>query len=347
MQLRAFSLAALACLAVSACGERGQQLPFETPTADPVVKTVPDAGGTVSTPAGASVQLPAGAVAGGTTVTLSPVAAQASSASGTAAAQNAFKLDPAGLQLTTPADVDLSLNRAQAAWMASVVVSTPGGVIEDGQGSVDLATGLLRGSISKLGTVSAVIPEPAAVLRAGPLSAATAAVEPVFTPRTAVAVPTKSLRGDCGAPGKRCDGLVVEVSASLLDLVDSAVVIYPRMEGEIRITGATAAGALTLVAPLRVRLSSRANATTVPSRITAAATAATVVTETAGRITLSNLKVVGESGSSRGETTATLVIEYQGTRAFIRLGHSFLATVAGGTRENVTVAARIPLLRVE
>ena len=346
--IRPLSLAALACAAAAACSDHNSAFSLDGPDAEPVVRTIPAAGGTVSTAAGATVQLPAGAVAAGTTVTLTPTAAAATSASGTAASQVAFRVEPAGLALNAPATVDLMVGRAAAdAWLASVVVSAPGAVVENGEGSVDLATGLLRGEISRLGTVSAVIPEAAAVLRAGPLSAATRQLSAPAAPLAAVATPTRALRGDCGAPGKRCGELTVEVSPNLLELVSAAAVVYPQLSGEIAINGTSATGSIALSAPLRVRLESDANATTIPARITAIATPATVVTEVAGRITLSNLRVVGESGSSRGDATASLTVEYEGARAFIRLSHTFDAAVAGGAREPVTVAARIPLARVQ
>jgi hypothetical protein len=100
-----------------------------------------------------------------------------------------------------------------------------------------------------------------------------------------------------------------------------------------------------MVAPVRVRLSSRANAATVPVRITAQATPATVVTETAGHLTLANMRVIGESGATHATTTYTLSVDYSGTQAFIRLTHDFETTVANGTREPVTVAAQVPLVR--
>lgn len=341
MNHRSIALAALACAALAAC-DKGQQLPFEQ-TNDPVTRTVGSDGATVSTPAGASVQLPAGAVASGTQVSLTPTVAPASTASGTAASVNAFVLQPAGLSLTKAADVDLNVNRAENAWLASVVVQTPNGLVESGDAGVDLASGVLRGQITALGTVQAVIPEAAAVLRARPLGSA--AVRLPAPSYAAVTAPTRSLKGDCGAPGKRCAGLSVEVSQNLLALVDTAAIVYPQISGAIAINGAAATGSLSMLAPVRVRLASRANAATIPVRITAAATPQTVVAETTGRVTLSNVKVTGESGSTRSETLYTLTVDYTGAQAFIRLSHQFETTVANGQREPVTVAAQIPLVR--
>lgn len=346
MTHRPIALAVLACAALSACERAGQSLPFDSASQEPVTRTVPAAGGTVSSAAGASVQLPAGAVPAGTAVTLTPTAAQPS-ASGTAASDNAFRIEPAGLALQSPAGMDLRVNRGVAdAWLASVVVVTPDSVVENGGGTVDLNSGLLHGEISTLGTVTAVIPDPSAVVRARPLGSAIRALSPA--PRhAATGSPTKVLRGNCGSPGKRCGGLVVEVSDGLLGLVDTAAVLFPRVTGALVINGQSASGTLHVETPLRVRLGSATTATSVRSRITATPTAQTLVQETDGRISLSNMRIVGESANERGETLAVLTIEYEGTRAWVRVQHSFEALVEGGGREMVTVAARVPLERVQ
>jgi hypothetical protein len=342
---RLAALAALGSATLAACGRADQALPFDSGSLEPVTRTIPAAGGTVSTPAGASVQLPAGAVPAGTAVTLTPALAQAP-ATGTAAYAYAFQLQPAGLALSTPASVDLRVDAAAPnAWLASVVVATPSGIVENGAGSVDLNSGLLRGEIGALGTVTAVVPEASAIVRAQPLGAAIRAASPATAALTGPA--TRALRGDCGAPGRRCTGLAVEVSERLLSLVDTAAVLYPRISGQITISGLSASGSLTALTPLRVRLGARTTATTLHSRIVATATPQTVVTETDGRITLTNVRVLGQSGRDQGETTATLTVEYQGAQAWIRLEHQFDAVVEGGTRQPVTVAARVPLVRVQ
>jgi hypothetical protein len=344
MFTRRTALAVLAGASLAACDRAGQQLPFDSASTDPVTRTVPAQGATVSTAAGASVQLPAGAVPAGTEVTLTPTAAGAS-ASGTAASAYAFNLQPAGLALASAATVDLRMSGGRAdAWLASVVVATPGGAAEDGDATVDLNNGLVRGRIATLGTVQAVIPEAGAVLRARPLGTALRSVAPVTRAQAAI-TPTRALRGDCGGPGRRCAGLDVEVSQNLLGMVDTAAVVFPRLSGQITVQGASASGSLVLVAPLRVRLSAGSTAVTVPSRITATATPQTVVLEAEGRTTLTNVRVVGESAGERGETLATLTVEHAGAQAWIRLEHQFDATIDSGARERVTVAARVPLVR--
>lgn len=347
MTRRPIALAALACALLAACERAGQSLPFDSGSTEPVTRAVPAEGGTVSSPAGASVQLPAGAVPAGTQVTLTPTAAP-TPATGTAVSAYAFRLEPAGLVLQSPAAVDMRVDgRAANAWLASVVVATPGGVVEDGEASVDLNTGLLHGEISTLGTVSAVIPEPAAVIRAQRLGSLLRSVAPVAPAQALTGARTRALRGNCGGPGNRCTGIAVEVSEGLLGLVDTAAVLYPQVAGELNLNGQSAAGSLVLVAPLRVRLGTQTTSTTIRSHITATATPQTLVTETDGRITLTNVRVVGRSGREQGETLVTLTIEYAGAQAWIRLEHQFEALVESGRRETVTVAARVPLVRIQ
>lgn len=339
------ALAVLACAVLAACERAGQTLPFDSTSREPVTRTVPASGGTVSSAAGASVQLPAGAVPAGTEVTLTPTATQPS-VSGTAVSPYAFQIEPTGMALQSPAAVDLRVNRGVPnAWLASVVVRTPAGLVENGGGTVDLNSGLLHGRISALGTVTAVIPDPAAVVRARPLGSTLRALSPA--PRAAAVASTKSLRGSCGSPENRCNDLVVEVSEGLLGLVDTAAVLFPQVSGQLVINGQAATGSLRVETPLRVRLDSATTATTVDSRIIATATPQTLVQESEGRITLSNMRITGESGNERGETTAVLTIEYVGTRAWVRVQHSFEALVEGGGRERVTVAAQVPLDRVQ
>jgi hypothetical protein len=345
MKNASFALAALACAALAAC-EHGQQLPFSDAT--PVTRAVPDSGATLSSSAGASVQLPAGSVAAGTTVTLTPSTAPAQTVSGTPAATSAFQLTPAGLSLSKPADIGLSIHRGDDAWLASVVLQSPAGVTEQGDGGIDLATGVLRGQITTLGTVQAVIPEPSAILRAQVLGSAIGKTRLPLQPVAATTpLPTRTLRGDCGAPGKRCGGLIVEVSKNLLDLVDTAAIVYPRIGGQMTISGAAASGQLVMYAPVRLRLASRANATTVPVTITATATAQTVVTETPGHLTLTNVRVAGATGATHSETLYTLAVDYSGATAYIRLSTDFTTTAADGTQQPVTVKAQIPLARGE
>ena len=331
---------------LGACEQTDQELPFGTGT-QKVTRPVSSTGVTISSSSGASVQIPAGALPEGTPVTLTPAAAPSQTPSGTSAGTHVFHLEPAGAALATPATADLSIQKGHAsAWLASLVLTTPSGTVESGDAGVDLANGIVRGEIRTLGTLSAVFPEAAAVIRARPLSE----IPPSLAPDNSagqVSVPTRSLRVQCGEAGNRCSELLVGVSSNLLSMVDTAAVVFPRLSGEIRIEGGKATGAITLVAPVRVRLGSRTSAVTIPGQITAEPTAATGVTETQGKVTLTNVRVRGKSGAETGETLVTLTVGYSGSKATIRLEHSLEATLSAGKRETVTVAGQIPLVRAQ
>lgn len=343
MKFRSLALATAAGALMAACDQASQQLPFDSTADQPVTRSLPAEGGTISSNAGATVALPAGALSSATTLTVTPLAA-ASSESGAPAGTTAFRIDPDGLALGQPAAVDVAVDRSRAdAWLAALVVESAAGVDEIGEGSVDVTSGIARGEIGRLGKVTAMIPEAAAILRARPLG--TAPRLSTAPASAAVAQPTKALRGGCGERRNRCGELYVEVSPNLLAMVDTVAVVFPRVGGEIRISGATATGALTLHAPVRVRLSSRTNAVTVPSRITAEATPQTVVTETTGRVTLTNVRIRGRSAQQDATTTGTLTVDYQGAKAWVRLNHTFTATLGSGQPEQVTVAAQVPLSR--
>ena len=123
----------LAALAVAACEQESQQLPFATEAA--TTRTVPASGGTVSNAAGVAVQFPAGSVGAGTTVTITPGSVPAAAQNSGVAVSNGFALEPAGTQLATPAQVEVKFNTEQdrsRAWLTSVVNVTPQGVREIG-----------------------------------------------------------------------------------------------------------------------------------------------------------------------------------------------------------------------
>jgi len=61
---------------------------------------------------------------------------------------------------------------------------------------------------------------------------------------------------------------------------------------------------------------------------------------------ITNVVLRGDSGRRHGENMGTLTVLYDGSGAWIRLDHSFQTDALSGGTETVTVAARIPLVRV-
>jgi hypothetical protein len=344
MRIRALTLFATWSGLLAACDQVEQQLPFDA-SDTPVTRTVPESGAVLSTGAGASFRIPTGALPSGTTVTLTPVAA-AQVPSGTPAAPYAFVL-AGDAELAEPLRAELKLSAGDA-WLAAVAIATQQGVHETGDAAVDLASGVLRARIAHFGTVTPVLPAADAVVEVGSVPTGPAADHSLSSSRAAGATgagfATLALRGVCGAPGRRCEGMEIKVGQNLFDYADRAAIVFPRIEGEIAITAGKATGSLIVDAPLRLRLRSGAVAVSIPVRITVSATAASRVTEASGSVTLTGMLVRVESSHGIDEQLLTLTVHHQGERAWLSLQPSIGANFAG-TSERSTFAVKFPLER--
>src|SRR5215212_10137432 len=149
--------ALLAALAMTAC-QSDQTLPFEQQVAS---KTIPASGGVVSSPAGASITFPSGALATSTTVTVTPQATATVSVgtpSGASGIQS-IAVTPAGQALTKPATVEAKLASTSAdRWLSVLLAQTPGGWRVFPLGSVDVTNNVLRTDVNVLGTFTPIIP---------------------------------------------------------------------------------------------------------------------------------------------------------------------------------------------
>ncbi|MBW3627851.1 MAG: hypothetical protein KY464_01020 [Gemmatimonadetes bacterium] len=165
-------------------------------------QVISSTGGTLSTSAGASVEFPAGALEKSTPVTLAMVPSPPQRSG--AAVSSAFKLEPAGAMLARPASIELRFDASNAsqAWLASVINVTGSAVQEVAETRVDASTGIVQAQIQQLGTLSAVLPEPAAVF--GVESAGAAANRAPGASSTSVAPSIRGLRSRCGEVGNRC-----------------------------------------------------------------------------------------------------------------------------------------------
>jgi hypothetical protein len=341
---RPLALLLLAGGTLAACEQTEQTLPFDT--AGGTVSRVATGATTLSTAAGAAFHLPADALAPGTRVTLATVTAPASLPSGTPLGGVAFEITGEGAALQSPLRAELRVPRnTPGAWLASVAVGTPTGTLELADAGIDLATGTLRARIPAFGTVIPLIPAPDAVVGVRRLSARAAGTAYSVAGAAAVAVPTRSVRGTCGVPETRCAGLEVRASEDLFEYADSASVLFSTVGGELRFDGIRAAGALEITTPLRLLLQSGATVVTVPVRITATPTTATVVTETAGRISLTRVRATVHTAERSGEEILDLVIHYEGMRAWLTIERSIDTKLAGeGVRSTLSVT--VPLVRV-
>jgi hypothetical protein len=313
---------AVAFLAVLAgCEQTSQQLPFEGDTALPITRQIPAAGGTVNSGAGASVAFPAGALGPGASVTVTPRTAAAPL--GTSAAAYSFRIDPAGIHLASPAQVELKLRGDdQSSWLASLVLDVNGELIAIGDASVDLALGTVRGEIPALGDVSAVIPPAHAVafptvLRQSGVSASAPAAG---TSGSEI----RSLFHDCDTRSACDRPIQIEASSNLLSLTDRLAVLFPVTHvamdfaagvqpGQPGTHSLSGAGAFT--GSVRVGLGRSASTTRVQVALATDAMSSATISESA--ITLHGLLVrvhqrVGDSWSAVDERRETLTVARSG-----------------------------------
>lgn len=340
MKFQTLSLLTLA-LGAAACAQQDQALPFDAPGAT-TSQTIGAAGGTVSTARGASVQFPSGSVSGATTVTLTTLASPVSTPGATPAGTGSFRLAPEGTALQQPAAVSLKLGAqlpAGQAWLASVLNVTPQGRQEIGAADVDLTAGLVTTSIRTLGTLTAVVPERSAVVRATRLGSARASLAASGAAANAVPTPTtRTLSGSCGDVDHRCD-IQFQVSEGLLALADSVALVYPAESGTITVGGTGASGSLTLTGTLRSKIAQVSDGEQIT--VVATATPATVVTETASEVTLTNVRVTGTGAGMNGEITTTLHVLYSGASASVRIDRNDIR-VADQTH---SISVSLPLVR--
>lgn len=330
-------------LTLAGCEQVSQSLPTGTLDQE-ISRVVPEQGSVLSSAAGASVVLPPGAVPAGTRVTMTPVALAARQPSGTLASAQGFELGPAGIALRQPAQVTLKLAPGADQWLASVVVRTPGGTLESGDALLDLTNGVIKGSVTATGTLMAVVPEAGAVVRATRIATASSSISVGSSTGSAGDGRTTALRGSCGAPGQRCDGLKIQVSDNLLAMSEQIAAVYPEVGGEIRIRDGKASGSLRLEAPLRFN-PSRGSAISLVSEIVAEPTAASVVSEADGRITITDVRARGKVGSDQADETVTLTFSYAGDRAYVELDQTFRVKI-GQEQETAKFVAYLPLSRL-
>lgn len=299
-------------LVLGACDQQEQHLTFDAAGAT-VTQTVPATGGTISTSAGASVAFPQGALTQATAITLTAGAQPASTASGTPVGTSSFRLTPEGAELHKPAEVTLRIGGNPAdAWLASVLNTTPSAAQEIGAADVDLSAGLLRARVSTLGTLTAIVPEKAAVVQAEPLASAQRTTD--LATRSAGAssfAATRSLEGRCGEAGNRC-AIRVQASESLHQLAQGIAVVFPSIRGRIDIAGARASGKIALTGAFRTRLGKAGNGARID--VVVEPTPSTLVTETATEVVLTDVRVTASGAGMEGAQNVTLRFRHNGGR---------------------------------
>jgi hypothetical protein len=344
MKVRILS-ALLAGAALAGCEQSSQTLPFAVD--DVVQQTIPAAGGTVSTPSGASVEFPAGSVSASVAVSLTVVAKSPETSRSGSSVSETFKLEPAGLELKEPAMAELKFVDADRSrsWLASVVTVANGKLVEHGDTRVEIGSGVAATGISQLGTLAVVIPPADAVFR---VRRETAPLHSLSAVRSSLlATGTDSVVVHCGDPSHRCTGLAASASASLMDRVEDAAAIYPAIDGSLRISGPSASDSLVLHTSVRALLQSGQTAENVTLNAVLKPTASTVVTEDAAEIRMTNVffRITGDAtdGSGTKGETNTLVITKGAASGTISLSRTFQLRNAGGALEAATVTLVVPV----
>ncbi len=165
--MRSLSLGGLLlALAVSACVQESQRLPFEVDPDAPTTRTLGPDGGVLSTPRGFSLWLPPGALSASTSITVTyrgDPGAFPGPVDGEIVPGTVFEVDPGGLLLNVPGRLLLEL--APEALLPDdllrlgFAVEGPTAPLMVEDVSYDLTNGLLSGPVPALGTVAVRVAE--------------------------------------------------------------------------------------------------------------------------------------------------------------------------------------------
>jgi|GEM_PF-3422830 len=125
-------LAALALAGLVACSPDDQD-PFELDPTGKVEKPIGSSGGTVSTPAGLSLDVPSGAINSTTNISIQPTSGTGLGAdiNGDVIAGTAFEITPKGLELSQQAKVEITIPTNPSGGRTSLIAGGNGGVLQN------------------------------------------------------------------------------------------------------------------------------------------------------------------------------------------------------------------------
>jgi hypothetical protein len=267
-------------VALAACDQNTQRLPFEADLDATTEIFIGPAGGLISHPRGISIDFPAGALALSHRISVSVGSSPEDfpgSPEGTLIPGTFFRVAPAALVLKLPVSVDVSvltgsLNAEDLLRLGFAIESVGSSVMSQGV-TIDLTSGILRGKLHALGAISAivaadalrVVPETPPVLRGGfflpglasrPSGAATPARTDSGTPYTVRCGPAEGLPR-CSASG----AIVLWASTEIQErLAADMVLVNPDVAGSLEFTDfvdgvpTKATGTLDVQGTLRVQL---------------------------------------------------------------------------------------------
>jgi hypothetical protein len=301
---RGISIVLGLAVATAACEQDPQQLPFDvgdTPTSS----TVAASGGVVTHPLGASVAFMPQSLAGATAITIAPTSTPAAvSASGAAVSNASFAIGPETTPLTAPARVDLRMTAAHrgstGAWLTSLVNVHQGTRVPYGLGEVDLATGIVRTSVSELGAMTLVQPGDGSFVTIQRQTAAAARSTPQAVPTEASTHLPSSISGRCAVTPCPADARVavalIAPAAGLPDY-DLGAVVFWNFTGALGISGAgVVSGRIDGDFPVRIRMKpsrpgSYAPVVSLPFRVTLTPNPGSVAISTPTEVTLTNMRI--------------------------------------------------------
>ena len=160
-QRRLLGAVALA-VALSACQQLDQALPFELSDDAGAALTIGAQGGIVSVPPSFSLEIPAGALGGSVMISVTPrIGAPFPDDEGTPVPGTAFDIGPVGTMLTSPARVEVAvpselLESGDDVRLALALIREDNSVVTF-QGTYDVTNGVLAADVDELGPVAAVV----------------------------------------------------------------------------------------------------------------------------------------------------------------------------------------------
>jgi hypothetical protein len=299
---------------LSACTQDEQELPFSVSASQSVSKTISASGGTLSTPSGASLTFPNGSLAANTAVTITPTAPSAvASAIGTPLAAMSMAITPSGTQLAVPAQFQMLINSHANAWMAVMLLETAGSASVFPSAELDITNHIMHTDISRLGTLTPIIPPASAIITIPGALAASVSGALLADAGAAAGVKTisKSCGGFVGTTYVPCPGLSASASANVIARFPHIVGIFPTINGSFTLAGDPALGVPVVVTgnfnsltTFRFQSGGGAGATSLDVTANMAATAASRATQVGNTLTITNLNVT--TSTVNGGTSTTL-----------------------------------------
>ena len=323
---RLWLVAAVAVL-TTGCQQTDQQLPFEIAEGEGATLSIGPTGGTLSVPPSFSLDFPAGALTGATSVSATPLITEPfPQDAGVPVPGTAFAVGPVGTTLGEPARVEMavdpSLLEAGEEVLLTVAVRRATGEIATFESTYDVTNGVLVAEVDELGPMAAVVSLDAIAVSLGSPPALIGGTFPPPAPLTPVgpapAPGTLVFEADCSPEGRPCftsgliriwaDDVVVERMGDKLFLVDPSVrIILDFISFDQSGLPTEVVGAVSVGGDLRARFNSTVTGYDLEEGITTGpgVGAAPTTVNVAGSV-----MTIGQTTSSSGEVEFNEDVEF-------------------------------------